>query len=194
MKLGTHVWVIADGYIPPHSTGPEPAMTSHDSVCILNANDEDALVQLFLYFTDREPTGPTRSTCRARRACHSAVQRPDGSRADADRRRLLLLSSTATNRSSYNTPGSTRANRQRPNVDHRLPRSLRTCVRLRWRPAATPSWCRNNGKPHPRVEHPSVLNSLTRGTECLQRTCYRPGRSVSPRQRGPLALAWDDPR
>ena len=41
MKLGTDVWVIADGYIPPHSTGPEPAMTSYNSVCILNANDED---------------------------------------------------------------------------------------------------------------------------------------------------------
>lgn len=70
MKLGTDVWVIADGYIPPHSTGPEPAMTSHDSVCILNANDEDALVELFLYFTDREPTGPYTIHVSARRACH----------------------------------------------------------------------------------------------------------------------------
>ena len=70
MRLGARLWVIADGYIPPHSTGPEPAMTSHDSVCILNANDEDARVQLFLYFTDREPVGPYTIDVPARRAYH----------------------------------------------------------------------------------------------------------------------------
>lgn len=70
MKLGANVWVIADGYIPPHSTGPEPEMTSHDSVCILNANDEDACVQLFVYFTDREPAGPYALNVLARRAHH----------------------------------------------------------------------------------------------------------------------------
>lgn len=70
MKLGTQTWVIADGYIPPQSTGPEPAMTSHDSACILNANHEDALVELVLYFADREPAGPYRISVTARRAHH----------------------------------------------------------------------------------------------------------------------------
>jgi len=36
--IGTTTWVIGDGYIPPASTGPHPAMTSHDSACMLNAN------------------------------------------------------------------------------------------------------------------------------------------------------------
>jgi len=49
MKLGSTVWVIADGFIPAESTGPAPAVTSHDSACILNAGDVDAHVELFVY-------------------------------------------------------------------------------------------------------------------------------------------------
>jgi hypothetical protein len=70
MTVGATTWVIADGYIPPESTGPEPAMTSHDSACMLNAGDADAHVELFLYFADREPVGPYRLTVPARRAHH----------------------------------------------------------------------------------------------------------------------------
>lgn len=68
--LGATTWVIADGYIPPHSTGPEPAMTSHDSACVLNAGDRDAHVELVLYFADREPAGPYSLAVPARRAHH----------------------------------------------------------------------------------------------------------------------------
>jgi hypothetical protein len=46
MTIGATVWVIADGYIPPSSTGPEPAMTSHHSVWILSGGDADAHVDL----------------------------------------------------------------------------------------------------------------------------------------------------
>jgi hypothetical protein len=62
MNLGSHIWLIADGYVPPTSTRREPAMTSHDSTCILNAGNEDAHVQLYLYFTDRLPAGPYKLT------------------------------------------------------------------------------------------------------------------------------------
>jgi hypothetical protein len=73
MSLGATVWVIADGYIPPASTGPAPEMTSHESACILNAGDRDAHVELFLYFADREPAGPYRVTVPARRALHQRI-------------------------------------------------------------------------------------------------------------------------
>jgi hypothetical protein len=78
MTVGATVWAIADGYIPPDSTGPAPAMISHDSACILNAGDEDAHVELFLYFTDREPAGPYRLTVPARRAHHQRFNDLDG--------------------------------------------------------------------------------------------------------------------
>jgi hypothetical protein len=32
MEIGKKLWVIADGYIPEKSTGPEPEMTSHETM------------------------------------------------------------------------------------------------------------------------------------------------------------------
>lgn len=73
MNLGSTVWVIADGYIPPGSTGSDPAMTSHDSACILNAGDRDASVEIVAYFTDRPPVGPYRLRVPAQRAFHQRI-------------------------------------------------------------------------------------------------------------------------
>lgn len=67
---GSRVWAIAEGYIPEGSTGPEPAMTSHETACILNAAEQDADVRITLYFSDREPVGPYRVTVPARRTLH----------------------------------------------------------------------------------------------------------------------------
>lgn len=70
MSIGRTMWAIAEGYIPSSSTGPEPAMTSHETVCILNTSDEDASVEITLYFADREPVGPYRVAVPARRTHH----------------------------------------------------------------------------------------------------------------------------
>lgn len=45
-------WFIPDGYIPPDSTG---ALTSHESVCVLNCSSEEALIRITIFFEDREP-------------------------------------------------------------------------------------------------------------------------------------------
>jgi hypothetical protein len=45
-------------------------MTSHETLCFLNAGDRAASVQLVVYFTDREPAGPYRLTIPARRTVH----------------------------------------------------------------------------------------------------------------------------
>lgn len=71
--IGARIWVVADGYIPPESTGPAPAMTSHDSICMLNTGAENALVELVIYFTDREPAGPFALHVPARRAFHQRI-------------------------------------------------------------------------------------------------------------------------
>jgi len=68
--IGAREWVIAEGYIPPDSTGPEPQMLSHETVCILNASDEDADVEITIYYKDREPVGPYQITVPARRTRH----------------------------------------------------------------------------------------------------------------------------
>ena len=68
--VGIKEWVIAEGYIPPESHGPEPQMTSHETVCLLNSSDQDAHVEITIYYSDREPVGPYRVTVPARRTQH----------------------------------------------------------------------------------------------------------------------------
>jgi hypothetical protein len=68
--LGATVWVIAEGYIPAWSNGPEPEFTSHETACMLNTSDHDAHVEITAYFKDRDPVGPYRLTVPARRTLH----------------------------------------------------------------------------------------------------------------------------
>lgn len=68
--LGRKRWAIAEGYIPGWSHGPEPAMTSHEAVCMLNAADQDADVAITVYFEDRAPAGPYRIVVPAGRTRH----------------------------------------------------------------------------------------------------------------------------
>ena len=68
--VGRRRWVIAEGYIPTWSNGPEPEFASHETACILNTGDEDAHVEISVFFADREPAGPYRLTVSARRTHH----------------------------------------------------------------------------------------------------------------------------
>jgi hypothetical protein len=70
MAIGVKEWVIAEGYIPPESHGPEPEMTSHETVCILNPSDQNAEIEITIYYSDREPVGPYRVTVPPRRTRH----------------------------------------------------------------------------------------------------------------------------
>jgi hypothetical protein len=68
--IGERVWAIAEGYIPEESHGPAPKMTSHETACILNTTDENANIEITIYFKDREPAGPYKLTVPARRTKH----------------------------------------------------------------------------------------------------------------------------
>ncbi|MFB6130168.1 MAG: sensory rhodopsin transducer [Salinigranum sp.] len=67
---GKKRWAIAEGYIPETSHGPEPEMTSHETVCILNDGDEEATVDITVFYEDREPVGPYLVSVPARRTNH----------------------------------------------------------------------------------------------------------------------------
>jgi hypothetical protein len=70
-SIGSRAWAIAEGYIPPGGTHEEDRrFRSHETACLLNAGDEDAHVELTLYFSDRDPVGPYRVTVPARRTLH----------------------------------------------------------------------------------------------------------------------------
>jgi hypothetical protein len=68
--LGRKRWAIAEGYIPGQSHGPEPQMTSHETACLLNTSDQDAHVEIRVFFSDRGPVGPYRITVPSQRTKH----------------------------------------------------------------------------------------------------------------------------
>ena len=68
--IGQKRWAIAEGYIPEFSHGPEPEMTSHETACLLNTSNQDAHVQITIYFSNRECVGPYRVIVPANRTKH----------------------------------------------------------------------------------------------------------------------------
>ena len=46
-------WLISDMYYPSESI--EGPIKSHEAICVLNTNDQDAGLTITLYFEDREP-------------------------------------------------------------------------------------------------------------------------------------------
>ncbi len=66
-EIGKKTWAIPGSNIPLEHTGEEPEFTSHDSLWVLNATDDDADVQMTLYYADREPVGPYHIEVGARR-------------------------------------------------------------------------------------------------------------------------------
>lgn len=72
-RIGRTRWAIAEGFIPGRSTGPEPEMTSHETLCFLNTSDEKAQVELTLFFADRDPVGPYRIGVPPRRTLHQLL-------------------------------------------------------------------------------------------------------------------------
>ncbi len=68
--IGRKRWAIAEGYIPGWSNGPSPEMVSHEAFCILNAGEQDAHIEVTIFYSDREPAGPYKVTVPARRTGH----------------------------------------------------------------------------------------------------------------------------
>jgi hypothetical protein len=68
--IGVKEWVIAEGYIPAESHGPQPQMLSHETVCLLNASGEDAHIEITIYYSERDPVGPYKVTVPAKRTRH----------------------------------------------------------------------------------------------------------------------------
>ncbi len=69
-SIGKKCWSIAEGYIPGASHGPGREFESHETVCILNAGDNEAHIEITLFFADREPVGPYRIAVPGRRTKH----------------------------------------------------------------------------------------------------------------------------
>ena len=70
MRIGKKIWAIAEGYIPGWSNGPAPDFISHEAACILNCSEEDAHIEITIYFSDKDPVGPFKITVPGCRTKH----------------------------------------------------------------------------------------------------------------------------
>lgn len=68
--IGHRRWAIAEGYIPEISGGPDPEMTSHEIVGVLNTSDQEAHLQIWIFYAEREAAGPYKILVPARRTRH----------------------------------------------------------------------------------------------------------------------------
>ncbi len=50
-------WAFSAGRIPFHSNGEEPEMNSHDKISVLNTSEEDAIVEMLIFYEDQSPVG-----------------------------------------------------------------------------------------------------------------------------------------
>ncbi len=62
---GKKKWFFPDGEIPP--MGNDPEVYGHESLIVLNPNEEEAHVKLCMYWTDREPVWGEEFTVGAKR-------------------------------------------------------------------------------------------------------------------------------
>ncbi|SFP36522.1 sensory rhodopsin transducer [Salibacterium halotolerans] len=64
---GKQKWLIPDGFLQPQSSGDQ---VSHEAVCVLNLEEESALIRLTFYFEDRDPMEDFTAECPGRRTHH----------------------------------------------------------------------------------------------------------------------------
>ncbi|MDF2613736.1 MAG: hypothetical protein K0S71_1522 [Clostridia bacterium] len=66
--MGKKEWFIADMYWPINSS--EGEYVSHESICVLNTSDNDASINITLYYEDRPEVYLETVVCGARRTRH----------------------------------------------------------------------------------------------------------------------------
>lgn len=64
---GKKVWLIADGFMSDSKT---EKYVSHEAVCILNISNTDAVINITVYFEDKEPLRGFTSHCLSERTNH----------------------------------------------------------------------------------------------------------------------------
>lgn len=76
---GRRVWIFPDGDLPPAGEEGLP-LEGHESLIVLNTGDDDAHIELDVYFSDREPEIGLRLLAPARRVTCFRMDKPVGDR------------------------------------------------------------------------------------------------------------------
>ncbi len=79
MAEGRKTWILPDGDLPPAGEDGLP-LEGHESLIVLNTGDEDAHIELDVYFSDREPESGIKLLAPARRVTCFRMDKPVGDR------------------------------------------------------------------------------------------------------------------
>ncbi len=77
MGEGKRIWLFPDGDLPG-AGGPDSLIEGHEALMVLNTGDEDAEIELTVYFTDREPVRGIELSVAARRVVCFRLDKPLG--------------------------------------------------------------------------------------------------------------------
>jgi hypothetical protein len=80
MPDGKRTWIFPDGDLPPRGEDDLP-LEGHESLIVLNTGDEEAQIEIDVYFEDREPEVGLKVEVPARRVRCFRVDKPLGDRA-----------------------------------------------------------------------------------------------------------------
>lgn len=56
-KIGKLDWAFSGGRIPFGSTGEEPMFNSHDKISVLNTSEDEAEIEIFIFYETGTPVG-----------------------------------------------------------------------------------------------------------------------------------------
>lgn len=79
MPDGKLTWIFPDGDLPPAGEDGLP-LEGHESLVVLNTGDEDAQIELDVFFSDREPEIGIKLLAPARRVTCFRMDKPVGDR------------------------------------------------------------------------------------------------------------------
>ena len=73
-EIGKNIWVFPDAYLPakgqPYKTSCTGDQFSHESLCMINASEKDALVKISFYYEDQDPYENYEHKVEAKRSLH----------------------------------------------------------------------------------------------------------------------------
>jgi hypothetical protein len=79
MPEGKLTWIFPDGDLPPPGE-PGLPLEGHESLIVVNTGDEDAAIEVDVYFMDREPEASLKVEVGARRVNCFRIDQPLGDR------------------------------------------------------------------------------------------------------------------
>ena len=72
--IGKKIWIFPDAFLPakgrPYKISKNKDQFGHESLCMVNSSDTDALLNISFYYEDREPLVNYEHVLKAKRSLH----------------------------------------------------------------------------------------------------------------------------